>query len=1030
MKLFSEKVNPTFTSSTLNILTVKNSKEVFFDVYELEINGKTFTAEKIADHHGSPVVNVPVVIGEEEFIAPFVLERGSFKIEFNKNNKEFVGSTKINLPEEPLVIQEEYEPVIDTKIEDLIIEEGERSSRMIFDQTVEVSISNVDHNILVVENYDEVYFDIYEILINNKKYNAEKISTYKSRPVVNIPIVFENREYIAPFVLEKGKQEVLFNESNLTFVKDIKEEEFILPIIEEEVVEDIVLEKKESILKDIANARKLAKEYAENIKLKKIEEANNVISNNEKKLKLYVEDVKDNLTNEFLSIVDKTNINLISKSETQKEDLTNYINNFLKEESKNLLENLENLNNDSIVIFENKIQDLVKNVYTKELTILINDKSDSNVARYSKIFNETKDSLEKLLTNNKSNIDKSLKSLKEEVDNSIITLEKSNVSLDDKINKGLNKALSRVGNLKVETLKEVDSKIELTENKITDIYEITLNDVRNELEKSEQDFSYVNEKIKDLTKKSNSIKSSTNEELSDIKSDIVKLKVEKGELEQRILESKELLEESVKKLTKLNKDIVQENKYYLQKEVDKLQERTQLYADKANKNNLKNDKEILTFKKNISKNDKEILTFKKNISKELNKTKEFLSKEVKSIDISLKEDLISNIDYKLKITNKEIDKILNERIKEVDSNFRQELTTKILESKTQLQEKVDQLKDSIPEVIEKEIIIEKGDSLPDKDFKLEISKLEKRIADRFTSEINAVRKYMDMYGGGGGSVAEQFGSGGEVSGNILPAENNTFNLGSADKRWKDLFISGDTIDIGGTKLKIVDNALRVEDADDNDASLGVENLSASNLILSGGRDLADIFATAAEAGINTVNAGAGLTGGGSATSVTINAGEGDGIDVSADSIAVDNTVLRTTGASAVGLSATATTNGFVSAGRDLAEIFAPTSTIINKSGLSNFGTVDTFAVSNQASGKYSMAVVDSSGGTQFSEISITTDGSNIGLIEYGINSTTAEPFVEYGAIVSSGTVTLTAKGVGGNLISNFTFKGNRLNLFS
>jgi len=1044
MKLFSEKVNPTFTSSTLNILTVKNSKEVFFDVYELEINGKTFTAEKIAEHNGNPVVNVPVVIGEEEFIAPFVLERGSFKIEFNKNNKEFVGSTKINLPDEPFVIQEEYKPVIDTKIEDLVIEQGKKSSRMIFDQTVEVSISNVDHNILVVENYDEVYFDIYEILINNKKYNAEKISTYKSRPVVNIPIVFENKEYIAPFVLEKGKQEVLFNESNLTFVKDIKEEEFILPIIEEEVVEDIVLEKKESILKDITNARKLAKEYAENIKLKKIEEANNVISNNEKKLKLYVEDVKDNLTNEFLSIVDKTNINLISKSETQKEDLTNYINNFLKEESKNLLENLENLNNDSIVIFENKIQDLVKNVYTKELTILINDKSDSNVARYSKIFNETKDSLEKLLTNNKSNIDKSLKSLKEEVDNSIITLEKSNVSLDDKINKGLNKALSRVGNLKVETLKEVDSKIELTENKITDIYEITLNDVRNELEKGEKDFSYVNEKIKDLTKKSNSIKSTTNEELGDIKSDIVKLKVEKGELEQRILESKELLEASVKKLTKLNKDIaqenkyylqkevdklqektqlnkdiVEENKYYLQKEVDKLQERTQLYADKANKNNLKNDKEILTFKKNISK--------------ELNKTKEFLSKEVKSIDISLKEDLISNIDYKLEITNKEIDKILNERIEEVDSNFRQELTTKILESKTQLQEKVDQLKDSIPEVIEKEIIIEKGDSLPDKDFKLEISKLEKRIADRFTSEINAVRKYMDMYGGGGGSVAEQFGSGGEVSGNILPAENNTFNLGSADKRWKDLFISGDTIDIGGTKLKIVDNALRVEDADDNDASLGVENLSASNLILSGGRDLADIFATAAEAGINTVNAGAGLTGGGSATSVTINAGEGDGIDVSADSIAVDNTVLRTTGASAVGLSATATTNGFVSAGRDLAEIFAPTSTIINKgSGLSDYTVLDTFKTSDMTAGKYSIQVVNagSGGGTYFSELSITTDGIVTALMEYGINHTTDEPFIEYGGIVNSGTVSLTARAINSFSITNCTFKGNRLNLFS
>ena len=125
---------------------------------------------------------------------------------------------------------------------------------------------------------------------------------------------------------------------------------------------------------------------------------------------------------------------------------------------------------------------------------------------------------------------------------------------------------------------------------------------------------------------------------------------------------------------------------------------------------------------------------------------------------------------------------------------------------------------------------------------------------------------------------------------------------------------------------------------------------------------------------------------GSSSTVTLNAGEGDGIDVSADSIAVDDTVLRTTGASAVGLSATATTNGFVSAGRDLADIFAPTSTIITKSGLNDFGTVDSFAVACQSSGKYAMAVVDSTGGTQFSEISVTTDGTNVGIVEYGINS--------------------------------------------
>jgi hypothetical protein len=945
MRLFSEKVNPTFTSSDLNILTVKDFEEVFFDVYEFEINGKKFTAEKVTSHNGKPVVDIPVVIDREEYKAPFILERGSFKVEFNKKNKQYIGSAEIELPER-LVIEEDEAPVINSKIEDLVIEEGEKTSRMIFDQNVNVSISSTNHNILVVENYDEIYFDIFEIVINGKKYNAEKVSTYKSRPVVNVPIVFEDKEYIAPFVLEKGKQEILFNEKNLKFVKKVEEEEFELPIYQEEVVEDIVLEKRESILKDIVKARKLAKQYAEDIKLKKIEEANDIINNNEKQLQLYVEDVKENLTQEFLSIVDKTNNNLITDSKKREKDLTNYVSNYLKEESKNLLENIETLNENSIAIFENKIQDLVKNVYTKDLTRLVNEKSDNNVATYSKIFNETKDSLEKLLKDNKNNIDSSLEVLKEKIDKDVITLEKSNVDLDNKINKGLNKALSRVGNVKVETLKEVDAKIEVTENKITDIYEITINEVKDELEKSLQDFTYVNEKIENLTKKSSSIENATNEELKDVKSDIVKLKVEKGELEQRILESKELLENSIKKLTKLNKDIVQENKYYLQKEVDKLQKRTQFYSDKANKNNLKNDKEILTFKESVSN--------------ELNKTKE---------------DLISSIDSKLEVTNKEIDKILTDRIEEVDNNFREELKAKILESKTQLQDQVNELKDSIPEVVEKEIIIEKN-GLPDKDFKLDIKGLEKRISDRFTNEITQIRRYIDTYGGGGGSVAVQ-----------------------------------------------------TKDSDIDAKSITVTSTTSG--IVSAGRDLADIFVTSTQAGdISTVTAGAGLTGGGSSSTVTLNAGEGDGIDVSADSIAVDDTVLRTTGASAVGLSATSTTNGFVSAGRDLADIFAPTSTIITKSGLSDFGTIDSFAVSNQSSGKYAIAVVDSSGGTQFSEISITSDGTNVGIVEYGINSTTPEPFAEYGAIVSSGTVSLTAKGVGASVISNFTFKGNRLNLFT
>ena len=62
MRLFSEKVSPTFTSSNLNILTVEDFQEVFFDVFEFEINGKKFVAEKVSEYKGSPVVDIPLGI--------------------------------------------------------------------------------------------------------------------------------------------------------------------------------------------------------------------------------------------------------------------------------------------------------------------------------------------------------------------------------------------------------------------------------------------------------------------------------------------------------------------------------------------------------------------------------------------------------------------------------------------------------------------------------------------------------------------------------------------------------------------------------------------------------------------------------------------------------------------------------------------------------------------------------------------------------------------------------------------------------
>jgi len=48
-----------------------------------------------------------------------------------------------------------------------------------------------------------------------------------------------------------------------------------------------------------------------------------------------------------------------------------------------------------------------------------------------------------------------------------------------------------------------------------------------------------------------------------------------------------------------------------------------------------------------------------------------------------------------------------------------------------------------------------------------------------------------------------------VMGNIIPTANVTYSLGSADKQWKDLWVSNNTIYIGGTAVTVVDGKLNV-----------------------------------------------------------------------------------------------------------------------------------------------------------------------------------------------------------------------------
>jgi hypothetical protein len=86
---------------------------------------------------------------------------------------------------------------------------------LIFSEVVEPIFTDHKLNFLNVESYSEIFFDVYSVYINGLSYVAEKISEYEGHPIINVPIVIDNTKCFAPFVLNKGKLEVIFNKNNV-----------------------------------------------------------------------------------------------------------------------------------------------------------------------------------------------------------------------------------------------------------------------------------------------------------------------------------------------------------------------------------------------------------------------------------------------------------------------------------------------------------------------------------------------------------------------------------------------------------------------------------------------------------------------------------------------------------------------------------------------------------------------------------------------------------------------------------------------
>ena len=186
-----------------------------------------------------------------------------------------------------------------------------------------------------------------------------------------------------------------------------------------------------------------------------------------------------------------------------------------------------------------------------------------------------------------------------------------------------------------------------------------------------------------------------------------------------------------------------------------------------------------------------------------------------------------------------------------------------------------------------------------------------------------------------------------LTGNLIPSANNTYSLGSLSSVWKDVFVGPGSLYVNGQKV-IEDNSGTIQFSADANQNLSILTSGSgdieltsggdiqlkSNIVLSAGKTITTAGGGATEQGGNidmnsnyinnvgtpqqgsdavnktysdglmsgvTLSAGNGLTGGGDLTdNRNFAVGQGDGISVAADAVAVDTTVVRTSGDQSIG----------------------------------------------------------------------------------------------------------------------------------
>jgi hypothetical protein len=381
----------------------------------------------------------------------------------------------------------------------------------LFSEKVIDTFTSSNLNIIQVENFVEVFFDVYEIEINGNKYIAEKIGDYHGSPVVNVPIVEDSNKLEAPFILKKGEFEVFYNPKNSKFLETIEEvtsQELDLPAIVEAIKEEpvVIAEKKDKVLEDINIAKRKAIEEAQSEKERLLKEAVDEIKIKNDFIKSEVDTIKKDLVNEFYSETVNAKEELSAYNEKKEVELTNFVKIIVKDKLKALQ---DKINTSSDLTKANLTKDVEQLAESLKLTLNSNQENLSNavVGLVREEFEKVVKVVDRAIDKKSKLLDTKLYGQVQRQRNELLALEKANVELNDTINKANSKALSRIGNVK----KELEDSLVQAEERVKNFYGARIKSIEEGL------YEGSKEEILNIVRKS---RESILEEIINVKTDI------------------------------------------------------------------------------------------------------------------------------------------------------------------------------------------------------------------------------------------------------------------------------------------------------------------------------------------------------------------------------------------------------------------------------------------------------------------------------------------------------------------------------